>query len=84
MPGALRRAETGNEETEPATVAIGVLVAEFVRILFVMPPDESICVFALIGDKNTDDGSQSNDWYDNAVSILDEVWRCVQAGPGGA
>ena len=52
---------------------------EFVRTLFVMPPDESICVFTLIGDKNTDEGSQGSDWYDSAVPILDEVWRRVLA-----
>lgn len=57
---------------------------EFVRVLFVMPPDESICVFAVIGDKNTDGGSQGNDWYDNAVPILDEVWRRVLDDSGAA
>jgi hypothetical protein len=55
---------------------------EFVRVLFVMPPDESICVFAVIGDKNTADGNQGNDWYDHAVPILDEVWRRVQDDSG--
>jgi hypothetical protein len=52
---------------------------EFVRILFVMPADESICVFALIGDKNTDRGSQGSDWYDGAVPVVDEVWRRLLA-----
>lgn len=55
---------------------------EFVRTLFVMPPDEWICVLAVMGDKNTAGGAQGNDWYDSAVPILDEVWRRVQAiGP---
>lgn len=55
---------------------------EFVRVLFVMPPDESVCVFALIGDKNTEHGSRGSDWYDSAVPILDEVWRRVQRTSG--
>jgi len=54
---------------------------EFVRILFAMPADESICVFAIIGDKNSPEGAQGDDWYDEAVPILDEVWRRVLAEP---
>lgn len=50
---------------------------EFVRTLFAMPADESVCLFAVMGDKNTDDGKQGNDWYDGAVPLLDEVWRRV-------
>lgn len=53
---------------------------EFVRVLFIVPPDESICVFAVIGDKNAEGGIQGNDWYDQAVPILDEVWRRVRQG----
>lgn len=49
----------------------------FIRTLFVMPEDESICVFAVMGDKNAPDGAQGNDWYDVAVPILDAVWRSV-------
>ena len=52
---------------------------EFVRILFAMPADESICVFAVMGDKNAPEGAQGDDWYDEAVPILDEVWRRVLA-----
>ncbi len=49
----------------------------FIRTLFVMPEDESICVFAVMGDKNAPDGTQGNDWYDVAVPILDAVWQSV-------
>jgi len=52
---------------------------EFVRTLFAMPEDASVCVFAVVGDKNTPDGPQGNDWYDGAVPLLDEVWRRVLA-----
>jgi len=52
----------------------------FIRTLFVMPEDESICVFAVMGDKNAPDGTQGNDWYDAAVPILDAVWRSVIGG----
>ncbi len=54
---------------------------EFVRTLFGMPSDESICVFAVLGDKNTPEGAQGNDWYDSAVPVLDEVWRRVLDAP---
>lgn len=43
------------------------------------PEDESICVFAVMGDKNTSDGLQGSDWYDEAVPIVDAVWRQVLA-----
>ena len=52
---------------------------EFVRTLFVMPEDESICLFAVLGDKNTAEGAQGSEWYDSAVPLLDEVWRRVSA-----
>lgn len=52
---------------------------EFVRTLFVMPEDQSICVFAVMGDKNTEEGPQGEDWYDGAVPYLDEVWRRFKA-----
>jgi len=48
---------------------------EFVRTLFAMPQDESICVLAVMGDKNTATGAQGGDWYDHAVPLLDEAWR---------
>lgn len=54
---------------------------EFVRTLFAMPPDESVCVFALMGDKNTEEGLQGDDWNDGAVPLLDEVWRRVKGEP---
>jgi hypothetical protein len=36
-----------------------------------------------MGDKNTAAGPQGDDWYDEAVPMLDEVWRQVLA-EGGA
>ena len=50
---------------------------EFVRVLFAMPEDESVCVFAVMGDKNTREGARGNDWYNEAIPILDAVWRAV-------
>jgi hypothetical protein len=52
---------------------------EFVRTLFVMPPDESVCVFVVLGDKNAPGGAGANEWYDGAVPLVDEVWRRVQS-----
>ena len=52
---------------------------EFVRTLFVMTADESICVFAVMGDKNAPDAALDDDWYDRAVPLLDAVWRDVLA-----
>jgi len=54
---------------------------EFIRTLFAMPADESVCVFVLMGDKNTPEGLQGEVWYDGAVPLLDEVWRRVRAQP---
>jgi hypothetical protein len=54
---------------------------EFVRTLFVMPDDESICAFAVMGDKNTVEGRQGDDWYDEAVPLLDEMWRRILGEP---
>lgn len=59
-------------------------LGEFVRTLFVMPEDESICVLALMGDKNATEGAQGNDWYNVAVPLLDEVWRRVNDQLGSA
>jgi hypothetical protein len=50
---------------------------EFIRTLFAMSADQTICIFAVMGDKNAPDGAQGNDWYDVAVPILDAVWRSV-------
>jgi len=51
----------------------------FVRTLFVMPDDETLCALLVIGDKNTVDGAQGNAWYDRAVPIADEIWRAIAA-----
>jgi len=50
---------------------------EFIRTLFVMPRDESVCVFAVMADKNVAGGLKGDDWYDGAVPLLDDVWRKV-------
>ena len=51
----------------------------FVRTLFVMPDDETLCALLVMGDKNTVDGAQGNAWYDRAVPIADEIWRAIMA-----
>lgn len=51
----------------------------FVRTLFVMPDDETLCALLVIGDKNTVDGARGNAWYDKAVPIADEIWRVIVA-----
>ena len=39
----------------------------FVRTMFVMPDDETLCALLVLGDKNTVDGAQGNAWYHRAV-----------------
>ena len=39
-----------------------------------MPPDESACLFAVLGDKNDPRGHRGNDWYDRAIPMLDAAW----------
>lgn len=52
----------------------------FVRTLFVLPDDETLCALLVMGDKNTADGAaQGNAWYDIAVPIADEIWRAIAA-----
>ena len=51
----------------------------FVRTLFVMPDDETLCALLVIGDKNTVDGARGNAWSDKAVPIADEIWRVIVA-----
>ena len=51
----------------------------FVRTLFVMPDDETLCALLVIGDKNTVDGARGNSWYDKAVPIADEIWQVIVA-----
>jgi hypothetical protein len=51
----------------------------FVRTLFVMPDDETLCALLVMGDKNTPGGAQGNAWYDMAVPIADEIWRAIVA-----
>ena len=54
---------------------------EFVRTVFVMPEDESFCVFVLLGDKNsqTADAATGNDWYRAAIPLADELWEDLSA-----
>ncbi|MBI4884030.1 MAG: hypothetical protein HY826_08250 [Actinobacteria bacterium] len=54
----------------------------FVRTLFVMPDDETLCALLVMGDKNTEGGAQGNAWYDRAVPIADEIWRAIVAAEG--
>lgn len=54
----------------------------FMRTLFVMPEDQTLCALLVMGDKNTADGAQGNAWYDRAVPIADEIWRAIVATEG--
>lgn len=56
----------------------------FVRLLFAMPHDESVCVLAVMGDKNSDGGAQGNEWYDVAVPMLDQAWANYVASQAAA
>lgn len=56
---------------------------EFVRTLFVMPNDESLCALLVLGDKNSPTGAQGNAWYDKAVPIADEIWMAILAAEAG-
>ena len=54
----------------------------FVRTLFVMPDDETLCALLVMGDKNNVDAAQGNAWYDMAVPIADEIWQAIAANEG--
>lgn len=53
----------------------------FVRTIFAMPSDESICAFLLLGDKNSQTAGAAigNDWYDEAVPLADSLWEALEA-----
>ncbi len=53
----------------------------FVRTIFALPPDESVCAFLLLGDKNsqTVGAATGNDWYDEAVPLADALWEAITA-----
>jgi hypothetical protein len=59
----------------------------FIRTLFVMPADESVCALLVMGDKNSgeENAATGNDWYDKAVPIADAIWEAIvasgEAGP---
>lgn len=47
----------------------------FVRTIFALPSDESVCAFLLLGDKNsqTAGAATGNDWYDEAIPLADSL-----------
>ncbi len=53
----------------------------FVRTIFAMPSDESMCAFLLLGDKNSQAAGAAigNDWYDEAVPLADSLWEALVA-----
>lgn len=53
----------------------------FVRTIFALPPDESVCAFLLLGDKNSQavGAATGNDWYDEAVPLADSLWEALTA-----
>lgn len=53
----------------------------FVRTIFALPPDESVCAFLLLGDKNSRAAGAvtGNDWYDEAIPLADSLWDVISA-----
>lgn len=52
----------------------------FVRTIFAMPSDESMCAFLLLGDKNSQvPGAATGDgWYDKAIPLADSLWQKIR------
>lgn len=48
----------------------------FIRTVFALPEDESVCAFLLLGDKNSPvtGAATGNDWYDKAIPLADSLW----------
>ncbi len=57
----------------------------FVRTIFAMPKDESVCAFLLLGDKNSQmaDATTGNYWYDQAIPRADALWEIISQGLWG-
>ena len=51
----------------------------FVRTVFAMPEDKSVCAFLLLGDKNSQvaEATTGNDWYDKAIPLADSLWEKI-------
>ena len=51
----------------------------FIRTIFAMPVDGSVCAFLLLGDKNsqTANAATGNDWYDKAIPLADSLWKKI-------
>ena len=54
----------------------------FVRTIFAMPEDKSVCAFLLLGDKNSQavEATTGNDWYDKAIPLADSLWEKISLG----
>jgi hypothetical protein len=56
---------------------------EFIRTLFALPIDESVCALLVMGDKNAtgENDRTGNAWYDQAVPLADMIWgRILDSG----
>ncbi|MCY3609808.1 MAG: hypothetical protein OXG57_15345 [Acidimicrobiaceae bacterium] len=53
----------------------------FVRTICALPPDEAVCAFLLLGDKNSQTAGAvtGNDWYDEAIPLADSLWDALRA-----
>ena len=51
----------------------------FIRTIFAMSFDESMCAFLLLGDKNSQvPGAATGDgWYDKAIPLADSLWKKI-------
>ncbi len=52
----------------------------FLRTLFAMPTDESVCAFLVLGDKNSQlpTAPTGNAWYDQAIPVADKLWAEIR------
>lgn len=54
----------------------------FIRTIFAMPFDESMCAFLLLGDKNSPapGAATGNDWYVKSIPLADSLWEKISRG----
>ena len=54
--------------------------SEFVRTIFALPQDESVCALLVLGDKNSKiaGAPTGSDWYDEAIPLADAIWDRIE------
>ena len=58
----------------------------FIRTVFAMPEDESVCALLLLGDKNSQAprAATGNDWYGKAIPLAGSLWEKISRDLGDA